>query len=161
MLLAPLFSALLVLRLIEGLDKEFWSEPGVGCIEHCGPILGHCAASDHELLWGHCGKTNGSSVYGWDLFGVIFLLYPVITAHSTIDCCQSSDCPSFRVAQLDGPWLQIHMHDVTAHHQYQYHNTNMTPLTKYELPAFWYLCIHTFIPYSNELRCLEPHGKNR
>ena len=38
-------------------------------------------------------KTNGSSGNGWDLFGVIFLLHALITAHCTIDCCQSSDCP--------------------------------------------------------------------
>ena len=50
---APL--SLLMLMLIESLDKE----RRVGCVEHCGPILGHCAARDHELLCGHCGKTLG------------------------------------------------------------------------------------------------------
>ena len=109
-----------------------------------------------SALW----ATNGSEGYDWDLNGYMNVLYryPLYTVH--VHPSMFSMLITF--GQKDKfsipPWL--HMHDVTAHHRYQYHNTNMTPLTKYELPAFWYLCIPTFIPYSNEPRCLEAYGKN-
>ena len=58
MLHDPIFSSLL----IEGLEKEPCADPVV-CIEHCGTILGHCAASsDHEPSGVHCEQQMGYRV---------------------------------------------------------------------------------------------------
>lgn len=160
MLHDPLFSSLL----IEGLEKEPCIEPGVVCIEREAPYWAivqpvimsplRCTVSNKWVIEGTRGGFLVDSLYV-----VCMYITALITSCSSTNKIRLLSMVKLTPAQhwSTPAWWPMVMvtHarcDCSSPHRYQYHNTNMTPLTKYELPAFWYLCILAFIPYSNEPR---------